>query len=169
MLKGFSINKKYRRWLLELGLIIFILFIVKAWVQRDVVSGVAPDFQAITLNEEVFDLYQSKDKPLLLHFWATWCPVCKLEQSNIENLSKDYKVITIAMQSGPNEELKQFMQNEKLSFDVINDEMGFLSKKYHVRGVPASFVINQDNSIKFVDIGYTTEIGLRLRLWWASL
>lgn len=161
--------KKYRVWLLELCLIVIVLLMVKAWVQREVVSGAAPNIQALTLKWQVFDLHQVKDKPILLHFWATWCPVCKLEQSSIENISKDYRLITIAMQSGTNQELKSFMQDENLSFDVINDEFGLLSKKYNIRGVPASFVINKENRIKFIEIGYTTEIGMRLRLWWAGL
>ncbi|MCK5386592.1 MAG: redoxin family protein, partial [Gammaproteobacteria bacterium] len=98
-----------------------------------------------------------------------WCPVCKLEQSNIENIAKDHPVITIAMQSGDNKELSQFMRQEKLSFKVINDESGKLSRTYNIRGVPVSFVINKDNKIEFLEVGYTTELGLRLRLWWAGL
>ena len=161
--------KKYRVWLVEICLIIIVLLLLKAWVQRDVVSGIAPNIQAIALNGQVIDLHKIKEKPILLHFWATWCPVCKLEQSSIENISKDHRLISIAMQSGTNQELKQFMQEEKLSFDVINDQFGLISKKYNVRGVPATFIINKENQIKFIEIGYTTEIGMRLRLWWAGL
>lgn len=161
--------KKYRVWLLKIALIIIVLLIVKAWVQRDLVSGTAPNIQAVTLNEQVFNLHGAEDKPILLHFWATWCPVCKLEQSSIESISRDYRLISVAMQSGTNEELKSFMQQENLSFEVINDEFGLLSKKYNVRGVPASFFINKENRIKFVEMGYTTELGMRLRLWWAGL
>lgn len=169
MLKKVFRKKKMRRWLLELGFIIFVVFVIKAWVQRDVVTGMAPEIQAVTLNGKVFDLYQTKEKPILVHFWATWCPVCRLEQSSIENISKSHSLISIAMQSGTNEELEHFMQEEKLSFRVINDEFGRLSKTYRVRGVPASFIINKENMIQFVDVGYTTEMGLRLRLWWAGL
>ena len=106
---------------------------------------------------------------MLIHFWASWCPVCKLEQSNIQNIAKDHPVITVAMQSGHNEELKQYMDEEKLSFNVINDESGQLSKMYNIKGVPVSFIINKENEIKFVEVGYTTELGLRIRLWWAGL
>jgi thiol-disulfide isomerase/thioredoxin len=105
----------------------------------------------------------------VIHFWATWCPVCKLEQSNIESISKDHPVITIAMQSGNNSELSQFMREEILSFNVINDNDGLLSRKYNIKGVPVSFIVNEDNKIEFVEVGYTTELGLRMRLWWAGL
>ena len=128
-----------------------------------------PNFSASTINGEQFELYQNKTRPILVHFWATWCPVCKLEQSNIDNIAKDHFVITIAMQSGNNAELHQFMQQEKLSFNVINDESGFLSQKFKIKGVPVSFIVNKQNQIEFTEVGYTTELGLRLRLWWAGL
>lgn len=162
-------NKKYYRWLIEITLILIVISAVRFWMQRDLVSGVAPNISFATLSGQQFDLYQNKSRPILIHFWASWCPVCKLEQSNIENISKEYPVITIAMQSGNNEELKQFMKEEKLSFNVINDESGLLSQKYNIKGVPVSFIVNKDNEIKFVEVGYTTELGLRMRLWWAGL
>ncbi|GMR16890.1 MAG: protein disulfide oxidoreductase [Gammaproteobacteria bacterium] len=161
--------KKPYRWLLEISLIFFIIFALRLWMQRDVVSGKAPNISAFMLNKQYFDLYQNKTRPLLIHFWATWCPVCKLEQLNIENISKDYPVITIAMQSGNNLELGQFMHDENLSFNVINDESGVLSKAYNIKGVPVSFIVAKNNKIEFVEVGYTTEPGLRLRLWWAGL
>jgi thiol-disulfide isomerase/thioredoxin len=139
------------------------------WIQKDVVSGVAPNINAVMLNGQQFNLYKNKARPLLVHFWATWCPVCKLEQSNIENISKDTSMITITMQSGSDDEIKQFMKDENLSFDVINDESGVLSRSYNIKGVPVSFIINKENKIQFVEVGYTTELGLRMRLWWAGL
>jgi len=163
------LNKKIYRWILEISIILIVLLAVRFWMQRDVVTGVAPNINAVTLNGQLFELYKDQRRPILVHFWATWCPVCKLEQSNIESTAKDYPVITIAMQSGHNEELIQFMQNEKLSFDVINDESGEISRSYNIRGVPVSFIINQENKIEFVEVGYTTEFGLRMRLWWAGL
>ena len=164
-----NFNNKYYRWLAELTLILIVLSAVRFWMQRDVVSGFAPNIHHVMLDGKNFELYQNKNRPILVHFWASWCPVCKLEQSNIENIAKDYPVITIAMQSGDNEELSQFMRQEKLSFKVINDERGILSQSYNIRGVPVSFIVNKDNKIEFVEVGYTTEIGLRLRLWWAGL
>jgi thiol-disulfide isomerase/thioredoxin len=160
--------KKKNRWVIEIVVIIFILVAARLWMQRDVVKGIAPDISQIMLGGQQFDLAQAK-KPLLIHFWATWCPVCKLEQSNINNIAKDYPVITIAMQSGSDLEVRQFMQDEKLSFNVINDEEGILSRSYKIKGVPVSFIVNANSKIEFIEVGYTTEPGLRLRLWWAGL
>lgn len=164
-------NKKYYRWLIELTVILIIIFSVRFWQQRDVVVGIAPNINAVMLNGENFELYQNEnqERPILVHFWATWCPVCKLEQSNIENISKDHPVITIAMQSGNDDELKHFMKDENLSFNVINDDNSKWSRSYRIKGVPVSFIVNKENKIEFIEVGYTTELGLRMRLWWAGL
>lgn len=164
-----KLNKKVYRWVVELTLILIVISAVRFWIHRDIVSGTAPNINAPQLSGQHFDLSKNTNRPILIHFWATWCPVCKLEQSTIENIAKDHAVITIAMQSGDNIEVSEFMQEEKLSFDVINDESGILSKTYNIRGVPVSFIVNKDNKIQFVEVGYTTELGLRMRLWWAGL
>ena len=164
-----KVNKKVYRWFIEITLILIVISAVRFWMQRDVVTGIAPNITAITLDSKYFELYKDKSRPILIHFWATWCPVCKLEQSNINNVAKDHSVITIAMQSGNKEELNQYVQEENLKFKIINDEFGDLSKLYHVTGVPVSFIVDNDNVIKFIEVGYTTELGLRLRLWWAGL
>lgn len=164
-----KINKKISRWVIEITLILVVLSIARLWMQKDVVSGTAPNISTIMLDGQYFDLYKNKKRPMLIHFWATWCPVCKLEQQNIENISKSFPVITIAMQSGTNDELIQFMQQESLSFKVINDQLATLSGAYNIKGVPVSFIVDENNKIIFTEVGYTTEIGLRMRLWWAGL
>ena len=163
------LNKKVYRWILEISIILIILLAVRFWMQRDVVSGIAPNINAVTIKGQQFELYRDQSRPILVHFWATWCPVCKLEQSNIENISKDHPVITIAMQSGNDDELKNYMKDENLSFNVINDKNTKWSRSYRIKGVPVSFVVNKDNKIEFIEVGYTTELGLRMRLWWAGI
>lgn len=46
---------------------------------------------------------------------------------------------------------------------------GKSSSRFGVRGVPACMIIGASGGIGFAEMGYTTEIGLRLRLWWAGV
>ena len=159
------------RWfkiVVEALLIILVLFAVRAWTQRDMISGPAPELQANLLNDGVYALLTDKRRPLLVHFWASWCPICKLEQGSIQSISEDHAVITVAMQSGEAEEVIAYMREEKLKFPVINDPDGALARRFGVRAVPSSFVIDENNNILFRETGFTTEIGLRLRLWLAK-
>lgn len=159
---------RWFRLVVEALLIILVLFAVRAWMLRDMVSGTVPEFQGNLLNGESYALLADKRRPLLIHFWASWCPVCELEQGSIQSISDDHAVITIAMQSGEAEEVIAYMQQEKLQFPVINDPDGIVAQRFGVRAVPSSFVIDENNNIMFRETGFTTETGLRLRLWLAK-
>jgi alkyl hydroperoxide reductase subunit AhpC len=52
---------------------------------------------------------------------------------------------------------------------VVNDPEGALSRRYGVSAVPVTFVIDAGGKVRFVTRGYTSGLGLRLRLWLAGL
>jgi thiol-disulfide isomerase/thioredoxin len=164
--------KKSSKWLrrgVELLIIVIIILGVRSWQQRDVVKGYAPALSGLLLDGKAFALPAKPSQPVLVHFWATWCPICRAEQGSIESLAHDNpNVITVAMQSGSTAEVQKFMHEQSVSFPVINDTDNLLAKIWGVQGVPASFIVDTDGKIRFVEIGYTTGIGLRFRLWLAS-
>ena len=164
--------KKSRIWLrrgLEALLFIVLIMGVRAWQQRDVVKGAAPPLQGVLLDGKSFVLPGKPSQPVLVHFWATWCPVCRTELGSIESLSGDNSnVITVAMQSGNSGVVQKYMQEHEVGFPVINDEDGRISGSWGVHAVPASFIVDTEGQIRFVEIGYTTGVGLRLRLWLAE-
>lgn len=154
---------------LQLLLLVAIVAGVRFWQQRDMVRGLAPPLTGASLDGTSVATLARDKQPMLVHFWASWCPICKAEQGTIESLSKDYPTLTIAMQSGGDAEVLQHLRKENLSFPVLNDPDSIISRQWGVRAVPASFVIDTQGRIRFVEVGYTTYIGLRLRLWLAGL
>ena len=140
---------------------------VRAYQQRDIVTGPAPALVGVLLDGKAFTLAPIAGQPQLVHFWASWCPICRAEQGSIAALAQDYPIVTVAMQSGGDNDVAQYMQKEALSFAVLNDPEGLLAAQWGVRGVPTSFIVDEAGQIRFVEVGYTTEIGLRLRLWLA--
>lgn len=110
----------------------------------------------------------NKQKPLLIHFWATWCPVCKAEAQNIEYLSKSYQVITVAVKSGSTQEIEDYLKERDLDFMVYNDVDGAFSKKFNINVYPTTIIYDKEQNIKFSDVGYTTTIGLYFRMLLAS-
>ncbi len=161
------VKKRWVKFTLEIAFFVLLFIALRAYMQKDMVRGEAPPIQAVTLSGAEFSL-QDSTRPILVHFWATWCGICKLEQGSIESISRDYPVMTIAMQSGSNEEIQAFLEEHQLTFAVINDDDGELSRQYGVSGVPASFIIASNGEIVSVERGYTTEWGLRARLWLAK-
>lgn len=109
-----------------------------------------------------------KDKPTLVHFWATWCPICELEASNIEKISKDYEVITIATQSGSTQEIQNYLKKHNLNFKVVNDEDGFYSRTFNIKAFPTTLIYDENKTLKFSEVGYTSTFGLYARMWWVD-
>ena len=161
-------TRKRRILLVEVVLIIAVYLAAKAYSGRNLVTGTAPPIVATSLTGTPIAFSDFKDRPVLVHFWASWCPVCELEQDSIQAISKDYPVISVAMQSGNELEVAAYMEEHKLNFPTVVDEHGELAKQFGVRGVPTSFILSPDRVIEFSEIGYTTEIGLRARLWFAG-
>lgn len=162
--------KRWRSLAVNLLLFVAVVAAVRTWQQRDMVSGPAPLLQGTTLAGLPYRLPAHPERPVLVHFWGTWCPICRAEQSSIDAIAHDHPdVITIAMQSGKPEEVAGFMREQGIGFPVLNDADGSLSASWGVHAVPASFIVSPDGTIRFVEVGYTTGIGLRLRLWLAGL
>ncbi|OOZ39742.1 protein disulfide oxidoreductase [Solemya elarraichensis gill symbiont] len=153
---------------LELLLVMAVVFGVNLWRTRESASGAAPEIAAITLDGEMVNLGDYSGENLLVYFWASWCPVCGFVDNSVDALAEDYPVITVALSSGSDAEIRQHLQEEGLSFDVVNDADGEISQRWGVVGVPMSFIIDRQGEIRFRDVGYSSGPGLRLRLWIAE-
>ncbi|RLA70239.1 MAG: protein disulfide oxidoreductase [Epsilonproteobacteria bacterium] len=129
--------------------------------------------EALTLNSITLmnnELYSFKeDKPILIHFWATWCPTCKLEASNIEMISKQYEVISVAVNSGSNKEIQNYLNEHGFTFKVVNDQQSIYSSEFKIAAFPTTFIYDKNRNLVFSEVGYTSTIGLYFRMLWASL
>ena len=169
MNKNTNTKKKWLRLILEALIVIGLILVIRAWQQRNVASGVAPGFQSVLLDGNTVNLEDYKGKPVLIHFWAKWCPFCKIEEGSITDIQKDWTVLTVAYQSGNADDIKKHMQERKLQgWQTIVDEDGRLADLFGVTGVPASFILDSAGNIRFSEVGLTSEWGLRARLWWAD-
>lgn len=125
-------NSRPAKWRSHLvNLLWFVLMVagIRLWQQRDMVSGVAPQLQGTTLTGQSYTLPTHPGHPVLVHFWATWCPVCRTEQSSIAAIARDDPdVITVAMQSGKPVQVESFMREQGIVFPVVNDPDGSLAK-----------------------------------------
>lgn len=163
-------RKKWRSHAINLLLFALVIAGIRFWQQRDMVTGTAPQLQGATLAGQHYLLPSHPGHPVLVHFWASWCPVCRAEQSSIAAIAQDdASVITVAMQSGTPEQVTSYMREQGIDFPVLNDPDGSIARIWGVHAVPVSFIIGPDGSVKFVEVGYTTEIGLRIRRWLAGV
>jgi len=121
-----------------------------------------PQVEVTLLDNSAYSL--KKGKPIVLHFWATWCKVCKLEVANIESLSKKYEVLTIVVNSGDNAKIKAYLKERDLTFKVLNDVDGSWTKQFKVEAFPTTFMYDGAGELRFTEVGYTTTAGLLARM-----
>ena len=111
----------------------------------------------------------SRDKPLLVYYWASWCAVCRFTTPTVEQLWQDGEnVLTVALRSGNTQQLSKGMGKKGLTFPTHNDERGDLAARWQVSVTP-SFLIVKDGKVVSTTTGWSSGLGLKLRLAWASL
>ncbi len=144
-------------------LLVFILSSIMNYVRKPALdSDQLPDIEVTLINGEVFQ--KPEGKPLVIHFWAEWCKVCKLEASNIQSISQKYEVLTIAVNSGNDSRVKAYLKAQGLTFNVLNDSDSSWAKKFKVEVFPTTFIYSAKGELKFTEVGYTTTAGLMARI-----
>jgi thiol-disulfide isomerase/thioredoxin len=146
-------------------LILFVISNVFSYIRKpDLESTTFPQTKSQLIDGSYFETSKVQGKPLLVHLWALWCPTCKLEASNIQALSKNYEVLTIAVKSGSDEALKKYMYEKGFNFKVINDIHGKWAEEFKIEAFPTTFIYDQNGELTFTEVGYTTTAGLLARM-----
>lgn len=156
------------RWIVTGVLLAGLLLALHGYQTRGVARGPAPEFQGRLLDGQPVSMQAFRGRPVLLHFWASWCPVCALQQASIDRIARDHAVLTVALDDAATQEIREWMRSRGVAYPVLHDAQGRIAGRFGVRGVPTSVVIDARGEIRFVEVGYTSEAGLRLRLWWVD-
>ncbi len=162
--------KKILKEIAIMGLTVLVISNVLSYLRKpELVDTQLPKINERLINGEVFSTLEPTGRPLLVHFWATWCPVCQAESDNIQRLSDHYDVVTIAVKSGNNAALTSYMDEHSFDYRVINDANGKWAEAFDVTAYPTTFVYDSSGEICFSEVGYTSTLGLLVRMWWAGL
>jgi peroxiredoxin len=117
------------------------------------VQGVrAPDFTLSSLDGRKVKLSDFRGKAVLLNFWATWCPPCKVEMPWFEDLQRQYAkdglvVLGIAMDDSEPASIARFASELGVNYQVllgtdqVSDDYG------DVQLLPTTFYIGRDGTI----------------------
>jgi len=111
----------------------------------------APDFSLERLNGENITLAQYRGvKPVVLDFWATWCPNCQRDMPRLNAMYNKYKdqveVIGINLQENPNV-VARFINDRGINFPIAFDPSSRASKAYGVRYTNFHVLIDIDGNV----------------------
>lgn len=144
-----------------------------ALINRDraqLMSGPAPDFTIQSFAGEEITLSQFKGTPVVLNFWASWCLECDKEMALLEESAKRYEneVIFLGIDYLDTEpKARAYLERFDISYPNGPDLGGRVSNDFNIKGVPETFFIGKDGTIKGLKVGPLTEV--ELEGWIAQL
>jgi cytochrome c biogenesis protein CcmG, thiol:disulfide interchange protein DsbE len=147
-----------RQWYAVLGIVAALALGTVAMLRRGPaqieVGAVAPDFHAIDLatNDSVSLYEKYRGQVTLVNIWATWCEPCKREIPALDSLYRalapeGLHIAAVSIDKTPAAEVKAFMAEFNVAFDVLQDPEGTIQQIYQTTGVPESFLIGRDGRI----------------------
>lgn len=121
----------------------------------------APDFILSDLSGQSLRLSDFRGQPVILNFWATWCPPCRVEMPDLQRAYLEYAeddlVILALDQNEPAETVAPFFYDEmKLTFTPLLDINGAIAGMYGVFNFPTSIFVNGDGQVTAVHRGLMT-------------
>lgn len=164
---------KLRRWLRE-GLIFLALLaggmlLMDAWRAPQAPASFDSTPLSTLGGEQVTLAALSEEEPLLIYFWAIWCGVCRYTTPDVARLqAQGENVLTLALRSGDDRMLADWMARKGLSFPVVNDASGMLARNWDISVTPTLVVVSKGQVVSTTS-GWTSYWGMVLRLWWAKM
>lgn len=160
--KGVSAKSPSNAWVLKLQQEADIQIMLEEGKTRTVKIGQppptfvlrSPDGEPVRLNDYI-------GHPLLINFWATWCPPCRLEMPVLEKAYQDHKdegfvVLGVDLQEEP-DKVKAYLQEMGLTFPVALDRSGAVASAYRVQGIPNSVFVDRNGVVTDIHRGALTE------------
>lgn len=132
------------------------------------VGAIAPDFTLPDLNGDQVSLDDYRGKVVLLNFWATWCPPCQQEipmfvEVYEELKDEDFVILAVSIGEGK-EKVSNFVSEKGMTFPVLLDLDKNVGRRYLVRAIPTSIVVDRDGVVQRIIVGMVRESQLRAEL-----
>jgi len=167
-----TLNRRARQILSVFAQILLFLAILwgySEWKARDLLpkGTPAPDFSLADLDDRTHVLSEQKGSKVLLYFFSPACRACKFTSENIFSLVGNgrpgLKVYAVALSWRDTTELKKYAADNELGLTVLPaaPEIG---EKYLISAYPTIYIVDEEGNIEERILGYTTQMGLRLRL-----
>lgn len=124
----------------------------------------AVNFELTALDGETLALNQIRGKPVIINFWATWCPPCREEmplfQKYYEEKSLDLVVLGINVMESESL-IRPYVNEMGITFPILLDEKGEVQARYLVRGLPTTFFLDAKGVMRAQHIGLLDETLLK--------
>jgi len=109
-------------------------------------------FKMSDLNGNPIDLETLRGSWVLLNLWATWCGYCKKELPSLESLYLEFKntklkILGVSVDQGDSALVKKFIKQNNITFPIIHDFAGSISKNLDSSSVPVHYLLSPQQQI----------------------
>lgn len=120
-------------------------------------GGPTPPLALKDLDGHLHELADYRGKVLVVNFWATWCAPCREELPSLERLrdalrGRPFEVLAVNVAEGESR-VKRFLADVPLRIPVLLDRNGDAQRAWRVRGLPATFFLDPEGSIRYWYLG----------------
>ncbi|MBU0936142.1 MAG: TlpA family protein disulfide reductase [Spirochaetes bacterium] len=106
-----------------------------------------PPFTVDTLDGKTASLQNVLGKVVVLNFWATWCPPCRMEMPSFEILHKELQGLPFtffAISVGERKDtVTNFLKDNPYTFPIYLNSDGRLGQMFASRGIPTTYILNK--------------------------
>ncbi|WP_240335333.1 peroxiredoxin family protein [Paraliobacillus sediminis] len=121
------------------------------------IGDAAPNFRLKTSTGGNIELTAYRGQRVVLNFWATWCPPCRVEMPDMEKLYSEKNVqvlaVNLTQSEAKIEDVTDFVTANKLTFPILLDEQLEVATKYEVRPIPITYMIDSNGIIQHKSLG----------------
>ncbi len=110
-----------------------------------------PDFELPDASGKMWSLRSLRGRPVLLNFWATWCPPCVEEMPSMEDLAQRVEGRAVVLAVSVDKEwqaIKNHFGARGTAISVLLDKEGVVPKRYGTEKYPESFLIDSEGKIR---------------------
>ena len=124
---------------------------------------------ATTLQASDYDLSVNLGRPVLIYFFAPWCPYCAASADNIVRLRQlrdedKLDILMVALDWEDRQQIENYARKHELNVPVVLAD-SVVARDWKVYGFPTYYVLNSEHRVVRRDFGYSTQIGLWWRTW----
>jgi len=122
----------------------------------------APDLMLTDLKGQSASLSSFRGKPILLNFWGTWCPPCRVEMPDLQKFYERYgdRIAVLGINyptvGEKPAEIERFLKSNGITYPNLIDAKGEAFVEYRLTGVPTSFFIDARGVIRGIWTGPMT-------------
>jgi cytochrome c biogenesis protein CcmG/thiol:disulfide interchange protein DsbE len=115
------------------------------------VNRAAPEFTLTTFKGSTISLQDLRGKPVVINFWASWCPPCRIEAALIErtwraNKNRGLLFLGVNIQDRKEDALK-YIREFEITYPNGPDPTGEISIDYGVSGLPVTFFVSSKGEV----------------------